>query len=240
MWFGVITLFPEMFNAIKHYGINKKAIKNNLVTINLYNPRDYTLDRGSRVDDRPYGGGPGMVMKVEPLMGAINQAKQDSRHLKVSPRVVLLSPQGTKIRQKHLINVAKMLQGLIFVCGRYEGVDERLCDLAIDEEWSIGDFVLSGGELVAMAFMDAMIRLIPEVLGDRNSLIEDSFYNETNQLLDHPHYTRPRCIYNLQVPEILLSGDHQAIAAWRQEQRLIRTKKRREDLLWRNGYEYEN
>ena len=131
-----------------------------------------------------------------------------------------------------------MHQGVIFVCGRYEGIDERLCDLAIDEEWSIGDFILSGGELVAMAFIDAMIRLVPGAVGDPNSLLEDSFYDYEEQLLDHQHYTRPECIYNLQVPEILLSGDHQAIAAWRREQRLIRTKERRKDLL--GGNENDN
>lgn len=231
MWFGIVSIFPEMFNAIKNYGINSKAIKNNLFNLSLYDPRDYILEQKSRVDDRPYGGGPGMVMKVEPLIKAINHAKKDSCHLKIKPKVILLSPQGTKITQKHVINVTKVLSGLILVCGRYEGVDERLCHLAIDEEWSIGDFVLSGGELAAMVFMDAMIRLIPGVLGDHNSLLEDSFYDDKEQLLDHPHYTRPRCIYNLQVPEILLSGDHKAIAAWRKEQRLLRTKQRREDLL---------
>ena len=234
MWFGVVTIFPEMFTALKDYGINKKAIQNEIINLNLYNPRDYALDKRATVDDRPYGGGPGMVMKVEPLMQAINHAKQDSRHLNNKPKVVLLSPQGCKIVQQDLTSVVKLHQGVIFVCGRYEGIDERLCDLAIDEEWSIGDFILSGGELVAMAFIDAMIRLVPGVLGDPNSLLEDSFYDYQEQLLDHPHYTRPECIYNLQVPEILLSGDHKAIAAWRRDQRLSRTKERRKDLLGGN------
>lgn len=238
MWFGVITIFPEMFAAVRDYGINKKAIKNNLVNLNLYNPRDYIVDKKSRVDDRPYGGGPGMVMKVEPLMRAIEHAIEDSRHLNVRPKVVLLSPQGYRVTQQSLIDFVKLNKELIFVCGRYEGIDERLCNLAIDEEWSIGDFVLSGGELAAMAFIDAMIRLVPGVLGDPNSLLEESFYDHKEQLLDHPHYTRPECIYNLQVPDVLLSGDHQAIAAWRREQRMLRTKERRKDLL--GGKVYDN
>lgn len=228
MWFGVITIFPEMFVAIKNYGINKRAINHGLAQLNLYNPRDYTDDKHATVDDRPYGGGPGMVMKVEPLLHSINAAKMDSGHLKKLP-VVCLSPQGKQIVQKDLRELVKQQDGVIFVCGRYEGIDERVCELAIDNEWSIGDFILTGGELAAMAFMDAIIRLIPGSLGDPDSFSEDSFGED--RLLDYPHYTRPQSIYGLDVPEVLLSGNHAAIANWRQEQRLMRTKVRRKDLL---------
>lgn len=228
MWFGVVTIFPEMFAAIKDYGINKRAINRGLVELNLYNPRDYTLDKHGSVDDRPYGGGPGMVMKVDPLLNAVIAAKKQSKHLNKVPTIIL-SPQGRKIVQKDLRSIIKLQEGAIFVCGRYEGIDERFCELAIDDDWSVGDFILSGGELAAMTFIDAIIRLIPGVVGDPISLSEDSFGED--QLLDHPHYTRPKSICGLDVPEVLLSGDHQAIYNWRQEQRLFRTKARRKDLL---------
>ncbi len=234
MWFGVVSIFPEMFAAIKNYGINKRAINNGLAQLNLYNPRDYTRDKHATVDDRPYGGGPGMVMKVEPLLHAIVAAKRDGEKFQ-KLRVICLSPQGKRIVQEDLREIVKRQEGVIFVCGRYEGIDERICQLAINEEWSIGDFILSGGELAAMTFIDAIIRLIPGALGDPNSFAEDSFGED--KLLDYPHYTRPECIYDLKVPEVLLSGNHEAIANWRQEQRFKRTKMRRKDLLGEQEYE---
>ncbi len=230
MLFGAVTIFPQMFAAIKDYGITKRAINNGLAQLNLYNPRDYAVDKHGTVDDRPYGGGPGMVMKVEPLLHAINAAKEDLKKITNNyPLVVCLSPQGKKITQQDLRQFIKQQNSVIFVCGRYEGIDERTYQLAINEEWSIGDFILSGGELAAMAIMDAIIRLIPGALGDPNSFNQDSFGEDG--LLDCPHYTRPECIYDLKVPEVLLSGNHMDIFNWRQQQRLIRTKQRRKDLL---------
>lgn len=230
MWFGVITIFPEMFVVLKDYGISKRAINSRLAQLNLYNPRNYALDKHATVDDRPYGGGSGMVMKVEPLLDAIVAAKKASNDWnKKKILVIHLSPQGKKIDQQHLRTTIEQQNSIIFVCGRYEGIDERVCELAIDEEWSVGDFILSGGELAAMAFIDAMIRLIPGALGDPKSCVEDSFGSD--KLLDYPHYTRPMVAHGKRVPEVLLSGDHQAIANWRQQQRLIRTKMRRKDLL---------
>lgn len=232
MWFGVVTIFPEMFNAINNYGITKRAITNNLVKLNLYNPRNYTNDKHATVDDRPYGGGPGMVMKVEPILQAINHAKSDFISLNANfsaPNVVCLSPQGKKINQAYLREYTKQYNNIIFICGRYEGIDERIYPLAINEEWSIGDFVLSGGELAAMAFIDAIIRLIPGALGDPSSFLEDSFGDDS--LLDYPNYTRPQSIYGLKVPEVLLSGNHAAIIEWRSQQRLMRTITKRKDLL---------
>lgn len=231
MWFGAITIFPEMFNAIINYGITKRAVNSGLTKLTLYNPRNYTTDRHATIDDRPYGGGPGMVMKVAPLFNAINAAKQDLQQTNkyFKPLVVCLSPQGKKITQADLRQYIERQDSIIFVCGRYEGIDERIYQLAIEEEWSIGDFILSGGEIAAMAFLDAMIRLIPGVLGDAASLEQDSFGEDL--LLDYPHYTRPECIFDLKVPEILLSGNHLDIMNWRQQQKLIRTKIKRKDLL---------
>ncbi len=231
MWFGAVTIFPEMFAAISNYGITKRAINSGLAQLNIYNPRNYTFDQRATVDDRPYGGGPGMVMKVEPLLGAINAAKQDLQRTNndLKPVVVCLSPQGKRISQKDLRQFVKQQSNIIFVCGRYEGIDERIYQLAIDDEWSVGDFVLSGGELAAMVFIDGIIRLIPGALGDPSSFSQDSFGEDL--LLDFPHYTRPECIFGLKVPEVLLSGDHAAIGYWRQQQRLVRTTQKRKDLL---------
>lgn len=230
MWFGVISIFPEMFTAIRNYGINKKALERNLVQVNTYNPRDYTIDKHARVDDKPYGGGPGMVMKVEPLLKAVLAAKEDSTKQNCKKVCVIsLSPQGKRINQKNIREIIATQEGVIFICGRYEGIDERLHQLIVDQEWSIGDFILSGGELAAMTFIDCMIRLVPGALGDISSSLEDSF-GEDN-LLDHPHYTRPQTISGLNVPEVLLSGNHSRIATWKREQKLLRTKTRREDLL---------
>jgi len=222
MQIGIITLFPEMFQALS-YGITGRAIEKKLLTLNYWNPRDYTLDSHRSVDDRPYGGGPGMVMMMPPLRDAIRAAKQKI----ASARVIHLSPQGKRLTQG---DVEKFLtqQQLILVAGRYEGIDERLLETAIDEEWSIGDYVLSGGELPAMVLIDAITRLLPGALGDEESAKQDSF---AAGLLDHPHYTRPETIDGQRVPGVLTSGNHKAIERWRLKQALGRTWLRRPDLL---------
>ena len=231
MWFSAVTIFPEMFAAINNYGITGRAINSGLAQLNIYNPRDYATDQHATVDDRPYGGGPGMVIKVEPLFSAIEAAKQGLQQTNnnLKPIVICLSPQGKKITQQDLRQFIKQHDSVVFVCGRYEGIDERVYQLAIDDEWSVGDFILSGGELAAMVFIDAIIRLIPGALGDPGSFSQDSFGEDL--LLDFPHYTRPECIFGLKVPEVLLSGNHADIQHWRQQQRLLRTTQRRKDLL---------
>ncbi len=221
--FAVVTLFPEMLAAVEQYGITGRAVKNALVTISAFNPRDYAPEPHRHVDDRSYGGGPGMVMSVQPLRDAIAAAKV----LMPEARVVYLTPQGNKLDQQAVTSMAAYRQ-IILVAGRYEGVDERLIQLYIDEEWSIGDYVLSGGELPAMVLIDAMARTIPGVLGHDDSADEDSF---ANGLLDYPHYTRPEVIEDKRVPAVLLSGDHQQIRQWRMKQALGRTWQRRPDLL---------
>jgi tRNA (guanine37-N1)-methyltransferase len=227
MRIGVISLFPEMFNPLYH-GIIGRAIAKGYVRLSFWNPRDFAevTGHGKRqaVDDRPYGGGPGMVMKVQPLQDAIHAAKSALGHL---VRVIHLSPQGKLLTQHSIAHFAE--QGdFILVASRYEGVDERLLDLAIDEEWSIGDYVLTGGELPAMVLIDAIVRLIPNVLGHPHSAAEDSF---VSGLLDCPHYTRPEKFRGCTVPPLLLGGNHQAIADWRLQQALGRTWLRRPDLL---------
>jgi tRNA (guanine37-N1)-methyltransferase len=219
---GIVTLFPDMFAALS-CGITGRAITQKLLTLNFWNPRDYTSDKHRTVDDRPYGGGPGMVMLVQPLRDAVRNARNTLTHAKV----IHLSPQGKLLTQQHVQTLAKQEQ-LILVAGRYEGIDERIISNEVDEEWSIGDYVLSGGELAAMVMIDAITRLLPGALGHHASAQQDSF---TNGLLDYPHYTRPEEIDGLRVPEILLSGDHQAIARWRLKQALGRTWLRRPDLL---------
>lgn len=216
-----------MFTAMES-GITGRAIKNKQICIKTWNPRDFTDHPDRRVDDRPYGGGPGMVMQYEPLHKAITAAKADDTR---PTRVIYLSPQGKPCQQADFEAIANQPeQQLIFIAGRYEGIDERLFIQDINEEWSIGDYVLSGGELPAMACMDAITRLLPNVLGDPESAEQDSF---SNGLLDHPHYTRPAEIDGHAVPKILQSGDHQAIAKWRSEQRLIKTWQKRPDLIKR-------
>lgn len=222
MRFDVISLLPEMFGAM-HHGVTGRAIGRGQVQLAHWNPRDFTHDVHRTVDDRPYGGGPGMVMKVEPLCAAIDAAKQAAPD---SP-VLYLSPQGRRFDQQAAQAMSRR-PGLILLAGRYEGIDERLIDSHVDEEWSIGDYVLSGGELPAMVLMDAVIRLLPGVLGHQDSAVEDSY---VNGLLDCPHYTRPEEIAGRMVPEILLSGDHKAIRRWRLQQALGRTWLRRPDLL---------
>lgn len=229
MWFGVISVFPEMFEALTHYGVSGRAVKQGLVDVRCFNPRDYTHDRHQTVDDRPYGGGPGMVMKIEPLKEAIADAKREAEQAVGDDpvKVIYLSPQGQPLKQSGVRQLADRSK-LILLAGRYEGVDERLLQTCVDEEWSLGDFVLSGGEIPAMALMDAVIRLQPNVLGHDLSAQQDSFMNG---LLDCPHYTRPESFEGAKVPEVLLSGDHERIRSWRLEQSLARTYERRPDLL---------
>lgn len=224
MKIALITLFPEMFAAVTDYGISGRAVKEGLLEIASYNPRDFTEDRHQTVDARPYGGGPGMVMLVEPLRRAISAARD---WMVEDPLVVYLSPQG-KVLDQGAVNGFAVQQSLILIAGRYEGIDERLIQMEVDEEWSIGDYVLSGGELPAMVLIDALIRQIPGALGHQDSADEDSF---ANGLLDCPHYTRPELQDGQQVPEVLLSGDHEKIKRWRLQQSLVRTQQRRPDLL---------
>jgi tRNA (guanine37-N1)-methyltransferase len=224
MHFDVISLFPEMVATIAEFGVVGRAQRRGLVTLDIENPRDHTSDVHRTVDDRPYGGGPGMVMKYEPLAGALAAARQ--RSPEGSP-VVYLSPQGRAFDQATANRFAE-LPGLVLLAGRYEGVDERLVESQIDEELSLGDFVLSGGEVAAMAVIDAVVRLLPEVLGDDESAAQDSFMSG---LLDHPHYTRPEEVDGRSVPDVLLSGDHAAIARWRMKQALGRSMSRRPDLI---------
>ncbi len=224
MHLGVISLFPEMFKAVTDFGVTGRSVKSGRLKVSLWNPRDFTDDKHRTVDDRPYGGGPGMVMKVAPLVAAIDTAKnalgQDSK-------VIYLSPQGKKLTQAALGELAQH-KNLILLAGRYEGIDERLIQQQVDEEWSIGDYVLSGGELPAMVLIDGIARLLPGVLGDAESAEQDSFMDG---LLDHPHYTRPETLENETVPSVLLGGDHEAIRKWRLKQALGRTWLRRPDLL---------
>lgn len=224
MQFGVITLLPEMFAALK-YGVIGRAIDQRVAEISYWNPRDWSQNDHRQVDDRPYGGGPGMVMMYEPLHAAIMHAKQ---HLMPGCKTIFLSPQGQKITQDTLNIVAQQQTPLLFIAGRYEGIDERIITHDVDEEWSVGDFVLSGGELAAMICMDAIIRLLPGALGHPGSAFADSFMNG---LLDHPHYTRPAVVDNMPVPDVLLSGSHQLIARWQRKQSLGRTWLKRPDLL---------
>ena len=224
MHISIVTLFPEMLTAITDYGITGRAVKNGLVTVQTTNPRDFTEDRHRTVDDRPYGGGPGMVMKVEPLQKAIHSARAA---LGDGARVIYLSPQGRKLDQAGVEALAAN-DKLILIAGRYEGIDERLIETEVDEEWSIGDYVLSGGELAAMVMIDAVVRQIPGALGHEDSAQEDSF---ADGLLDCPHYTRPELLAGKAVPEVLLSGDHEKIRRWRLKQALGRTWLRRRELL---------
>ncbi|MBN0986369.1 tRNA (guanosine(37)-N1)-methyltransferase TrmD [Amphritea pacifica] len=224
MWIGVVTLFPEMFEAITRHGVTGKAVRNGLLDVQCWNPREFTRDKHRTVDDRPYGGGPGMLMKVQPLRDAIQAAKQSAGE---QVRVIYLSPQGRRLDHAGVKELAAA-ERLILVAGRYEGIDERLVETEIDEEWSLGDFVLSGGELPAMVLIDAVSRLVPGVLGHQDSAAEDSF---SDGLLDCPHYTRPEKLDDMSVPDVLLSGNHEAIRRWRLKQQLGRTWKRRPELL---------
>jgi len=224
MHISVVSLFPEMVSTIGEYGVVGRAQQRELMMLEIENPRDYASDVHRTVDDRPYGGGPGMVMKYEPVAAALEAAKGN---LPVGCPVVYLSPKGRVFDQAMAQGFAKM-PGLVLLAGRYEGIDERLFESHIDEEVSLGDFVLSGGEIAAMAVIDAVVRLLPGVLGDAESAAQDSFMMG---LLDHPHYTRPEEIVGRKVPDVLLSGDHDRIARWRQKQSLGCSYLRRPDLL---------
>ena len=229
----VVTLFPEMFSALTQSGITRRALDEERWGIEFWNPRDFTEDRHRTVDDRPYGGGPGMVMMAGPLEAAIAAARARQAAVGVAcSRVVYLSPQGAPLTHRRVMQlVADALhgaQGLVLLCGRYEGIDERLIDRCVDEEISIGDFVLSGGEIPAMALLDAIVRQLPGVLNDAESAQQDSF---VAGLLDCPHYTRPEEYAGLRVPDVLLSGHHEQIRRWRLKQALGRTWQRRPELL---------
>lgn len=219
----VVSLFPEMFSALTDHGVSGRAVERGLIDVNVINPRDFAVDERKTVDDRPYGGGPGMVMMAQPLGQAIDAAKQ----LAPSAKVVYLSPQGDRFDHSRAKSMAQRGE-VIFLAGRYEGIDERLLESAVDEELSIGDYVLSGGELAVMVVIDAIARLLPDSLGNDESAAQDSF---ADGLLDCPHYTRPELINGQAVPSVLLSGDHAAIADWRLKQALGRTWLRRPDLL---------
>jgi tRNA (guanine37-N1)-methyltransferase len=226
MKIDVISLFPPMFEAVTNYGITGRAIKNGLLSLRVWNPRDYTEDRHRSVDDRPYGGGPGMVMMVEPLAKVIAAARSEQAN---GVKVIYLSPQGRKLDHAGVMELSQR-EGLILLAGRYEGIDERLLQTEVDEEWSIGDYVLSGGELAAMVVVDAIARQMPGALGDEDSAQQDSF---VDGLLDYEHYTRPEAYSGRVVPEVLLSGDHEKIRRWRLKRSLGRTWLRRPDLLER-------
>ncbi|WP_343298228.1 tRNA (guanosine(37)-N1)-methyltransferase TrmD [Pasteurella multocida] len=224
MLVGIISLFPEMFKAITEFGVTGRAVKQNLLQVRCWNPRDFTHDKHKTVDDRSYGGGPGMLMMVQPLRDAIQAAKAEVGE---GAKVIYLSPQGRKLDQAGVKELAQH-QKLILLCGRYEGIDERLIETEVDEEWSVGDYVLTGGELPAMTLIDAVARFIPGVLGKQASADEDSF---AEGLLDCPHYTRPEVLDGLAVPPVLMSGNHEEIRKWRLRQSLERTWLRRPELL---------
>ena len=228
MQFDVVTLFPEMFAALTQSGVTRRAFDQGKCGLSLWNPRDFTTDNHRTVDDRPYGGGPGMVMMARPLEATIAAAKQRQTDLGLAaPRVVFMSPQGRPLTHERVTQL-KAEPGLVILCGRYEAVDQRLLDRCVDEEISVGDFVLSGGELPAMALMDAVIRLLPGVLNTEASAIEDSF---VNGLLDSPHYTRPETYEGMAVPPVLMGGNHAEIVKWRRQRMLEATATKRPDLL---------
>ena len=222
MKFDIITLFPEMFSAIKEEGVIARAMKKSLISINTWQLRDFSSNNYRNVDEKPYGGGAGMVIQVKPIRDCISKIKQSSPNTKV----IYLSPQGKKLDQK-LVEELATFESITMLCGRYEGIDERVIENDIDFEISIGDYVISGGELAAMVVIDAISRRLPGVLGNEVSL-KDSF---TDNVLDCPHYTRPEVIDNQAVPEVLLSGDQAKIDAWRLEQSIKKTKQKRPDLL---------
>jgi tRNA (guanine37-N1)-methyltransferase len=224
MRIDVITLFPELVATMQDHGVVGRALRSNLVELELTNPRDFSDDVNNRVDDRPYGGGPGMVMQYAPLIKTLEHVKSMSGD---AAKVVYLSPQGRRLDQAAVRNLSQC-PNLILLCGRYEGIDERFIEAHVDEEWSIGDYVISGGELAAMVLIDAMVRTLPGVLGDDQSAEQESF---ESGLLDCPHYSRPEIIDGLEVPKELISGDHKKIASWRLKQALGRTYLRRPDMI---------
>jgi len=222
MWLGIVTLFPEMFEAVTAYGITGRAVLSDLLEVEFWNPRDFTTDKHQTVDDKPYGGGPGMLMKAAPLRQAINAAKAGR-----DCKVIYLTPQGGRLTQETLKRLANE-ERLVLVAGRYEGIDERVVEADIDEEYSIGDYVLSGGELPAMVLIDGIARLLPGAVGDPESVAQDSFFEG---VLDFPQYTRPEEVDGAAVPDVLLKGNHEQIRRWRLKQALGRTWQRRPDLL---------
>ncbi len=223
MQINVISIFPEMFTALQS-GVTGKALQRGLWQLQIWNPRDYATDKFRHIDDRPYGGGPGMLMKLQPLYNTIRAIRKSATH---GTHVIYLSPQG-KILQQSMLTLLLQHSNLTLLSGRYEGIDERLIAQEVDEEYSIGDYVLSGGELPAMVMIDSLVRLLPGSLGNKNSAKQDSF---AQGLLDHPHYTRPEMMYGVKVPSVLLSGDHEKIRRWRMKQALGRTWLRRPELL---------
>jgi len=227
MRFDVITLFPELVQAVAESGVVGRAAKADLIDLHCWNPRDYTTDKHRTVDDRPYGGGPGMVMKPDCLVDTIKAVRAINASKAIEAKVIYLSPQGKTLNQS-AVKTMSTEQALVFLCGRYEGVDERVLEMEVDEEWSLGDYVLSGGELGAMVLIDAITRLLPDVLGHKDSAEQDSF---SDGLLDCPHYTRPEVFAGKEIPAVLKSGDHQRIAKWRRQQALGRTQQRRPELL---------
>lgn len=231
MRFDAVTLFPEMFDAVLDFGITQRALDRGLFRFKSWNPRDFTADPHRSVDDRPYGGGPGMLMLAEPLDRALNAVRQDLASENLAPWVVHFSPRGRPLTHQRVMEL-KQKPALVLLCGRYEGIDERLLQRRVDEELSLGDFVLSGGELPALALMDAIIRQLPGALNDADSALEDSF---ASGLLDCPHYTRPEVWQGMAVPEVLKSGNHAAIAQWRLQQSLTITAALRPDLLAKRG-----
>lgn len=228
MWCGIITLFPQMFSAIEENGITGRAVKNGLLALKTWDLRDYADNKHATVDDRPYGGGPGMVMMAGPLREAIRAAKEATP---TPARVIYVSPAGKRFDHTMARTLAKVRQPLIFIAGRYEGIDYRVIERDVDEQVSIGDYVLSGGELAVMVIIDALTRWLPGALGHDQSAPNDAFTEENMGLLDYPHYTRPAKLEEEVVPEILQKGDHQAIASWRRKQSLGQTWLHRPDLL---------
>ena len=225
----VITLFPEMFENAMSFGVTARAFKEQGHELRMLQLRDYSIDKHGTVDDKPYGGGPGMLLKAEPLLAAIDAARAESAP---GSKVVYFSPAGERLLQSRLHDLAQTQNDLILVCGRYEGVDERVIELAVDIELSIGDYVLSGGEIPALALIDGLARLLPGVLGDAMSTKSESFVDGR---LEYPQYTRPEEVAGRRVPSVLLSGDHGAIEAWREREGLRKTQTRRPDLIQENG-----
>jgi len=228
----IITIFPDAFENIAGYGVLKEAFRANICILNVHDLRDFSSDKHRKIDDRPYGGGPGMIFMPEPLDKAINHIKKRNRiKVKEDQKTILLSPKGGRLSQPVLKNLSNH-KNLILICGRYEGIDQRIIDSRVDVEVSIGDYVLTGGEIPAMVLIDGIIRLLPGVLGSKESLDLESF---SDNLLDHPQYTRPASFKNMKVPDVLIGGNHKGIQKWRKEQSLKITKKRRPDLFDKNS-----
>lgn len=230
MRFDVITLFPEIIAPMLAHGVNRRAFEQGLIAVRFWNPRDYASGNYRRVDDRPFGGGPGMVMMAEPLAACLAAIRQDRQQDRSQAPLLLFSPMGARLTHA-LVEQHAQSSGAILLCGRYEGIDQRFIDREVDGQISLGDFVLSGGELAAMALLDAVARLQPGVLGDEQSAVQDSFHPNADGLLDCPHYTRPEVWQGLEAPAVLMSGHHADIKQWRRHQSLTTTAKLRPDLI---------